>query len=507
MENRHYTPKHSQNGQQPPRRSPTPPPSRRPAPAQTPQPNRRPSAAAPQQRTNPQQSQPSTSRRTTGGTSTQWQTTDRTAGTSTQWRMADRAAGTSTQWQTTDRTRSAPKAGAAQRQAAQPPKAGAAQRQTQPPKSAAPSRRPRTVEAEPEPPAKKPKTGCALASLYFICLFGISVCLSLVLIFSANDVLALVKTDMDIEVVVAEDTTIDGVSKQLDERGVVNYGTLFRLFNKIKGDDGTIVSAGTYTLNPSMDYSQILRALTKTTSTTSVKITIPEGYTTAQIRQTLLEGHVTSSALIDNALNSYPFKHTFLKDLKPPKANWLEGYLFPDTYEFIQDSKQPVHEVVNVMLNNFDKKYDAQIKEGAEELGLTTHEVVTIASLIEREAKEGSEFAKISGVIHNRLKNKEQFPNLQIDASLQYAVGHNNRLTDADKQLDSPYNLYIQKGLPPGPICNPGYNALYAATHPQEHGYYYYVAMPDGTHLFAKTNSQHNKNRAKADKAWAKQRN
>ena len=94
---------------------------------------------------------------------------------------------------------------------------------------------------------------------------------------------------------------------------------------------------------------------------------------------------------------------------------------------------------------------------------------------------------------------------MQIDAALQYAVGHNNRLTDADKKLDSPYNLYLHEGLPPGPICNPGYNALYAATHPEEHDYYYYVAMPDGTHLFAKSNSQHNKNRTKADKAWAEQ--
>ena len=157
------------------------------------------------------------------------------------------------------------------------------------------------------------------------------------------------------------------------------------------------------------------------------------------------------------------------------------------------------------MLNNFDKKYDKQIQAGAEELGLSTREVVIIASLIEREAKQSDEFAKISGVIHNRLNNKEQFPHLQIDAALQYAVGHNNRLTDADKKLDSPYNLYLHEGLPPGPICNPGYNALYAATHPEEHDYYYYVAMPDGTHLFAKSNSQHNKNRTKADKAWAEQ--
>lgn len=350
---------------------------------------------------------------------------------------------------------------------------------------------------------KKNKTGCALASLYFIIIFGVSVCLSLFLIFAGNDILALVKNDEDVSVVIAQDTTVSKIGKQLDESGVVNYGILFRLFNTLKGDGDIIVSAGSYTLNPSMDYGQIIRALTNTTSTTTVKVTIPEGYTIAQIRQTLLDNKVTSQALLDDALTNYAFKHEFLKDLQPPKDNWLEGYLFPDTYEFIQDSKQPVNEVINVMLNNFDEKYDEAIQEGADKLGMSTNEVVIIASLIEREAKETDEFAKISGVIHNRLNNSNEFPYLQIDASLQYAVGHNNKLTDADKELDSPYNLYKYKGLPPGPICNPGYNALYAATHPDDHDYYYYVAMPDGTHLFAETNSQHNRNRQRAEEAWA----
>lgn len=349
---------------------------------------------------------------------------------------------------------------------------------------------------------KRQNAGCGFAALYFVFIFGVSLCVALVAIFAANDVLALVKPDMDISVVIAEDTTLSEISDQLDEAGIVNYGALFRAFYQIKGDN-PIIGAGTYTLNPSMDYSQIVNALTLTTSTTTVKVTIPEGYTVAQIRQTLLDNEVTSAALLDSALNEYSYKHSFLKDLLPPSENWLQGYLFPDTYEFVQGSKKPTHEIINKMLLNFESKYDDKIQEGAKELGLSMHEVVTIASLIEREAKVEEEFAEISGVIHNRLNNSSEFPYLQIDASLQYAVGHNNKLTDADKQLDNPYNLYTHKGLPPGPICNPGYTSLYAATHPDEHDYYYYVAMPDGTHLFAETNSQHNKNREKADRAFA----
>ena len=357
-------------------------------------------------------------------------------------------------------------------------------------------------ERRPSRPRKRQKAGCGFAALYFIFIFGVSLCVALVAVFSANDVLALVKPDTEINVIINEDTTLSQISDQLDESGVVNYGRLFKLFYQLKGED-PIIGAGTYTLNPSMDYGQIVSAMTRTTSTTTVKVTIPEGYTLAQIRQTLIENKVTSEGLLDSALNDYPYKHTFLKDRQPPEAGWLEGYLFPDTYEFVQDSKKPTHEVINKMLLNFQNKYDEQIQEGATELGLSIHEVVTIASLVEREAKDEDEFPMIAGVILNRLHNSSEFPYLQIDAALQYAVGHNNKLTDADKALDSPYNLYKYQGLPPGPICNPGYNALYAATHPSEHDYYYYVAMPDGTHLFAETNDEHNRNRAKAERAFA----
>lgn len=358
----------------------------------------------------------------------------------------------------------------------------------------------------PAPRRKKQKAGCGFAALYFVFIFGVSVCLALVAIFAANDVLALVKPDTEISVVIDEDTTLSEISDVLDESGVVNYGNLFRLFYQVKGDN-PIIGAGTYTLNPTMDYSQIVHAMTQTTSTTTVKVTIPEGYTIAQIRQALIDNKVTSAGLLDSALNEYAYRHSFLQDLKPPAENWLQGYLFPDTYEFVQDSKKPTHEVINKMLLNFENKYDEQIQEGAAELGRNMHEIVTIASLIEREAKAEDEFTKIAGVIYNRLNHSDEFPYLQIDASLQYAVGHNKALTDADLQLDSPYNLYTHKGLPPGPICNPGYTALYAATHPDTHDYYYYVAMPDGTHLFAETNAQHNRNREKAERAFSDAQN
>ena len=132
------------------------------------------------------------------------------------------------------------------------------------------------------------------------------------------------------------------------------------------------------------------------------------------------------------------------------------------------------------------------------------HDIVTIASLIEREAQRDDERARIAGVIYNRLNNADEFPYLQVDASVLYGLGRTGgKLSEADLQSDSEYNLYNHKGLPPGPICNPGYASLYAASHPENHDYYYYVAMPDGTHLFATSYEEHERNIEASNKAQA----
>lgn len=346
----------------------------------------------------------------------------------------------------------------------------------------------------------KKKHGCLFSILYLIFIISVSIILSCVAIFVANDVLALVKEDTTISFHVDEDTTVGALSDELEEEGVIQYGTVFKLFVKFAKKDRNVM-AGDYELSPSMDYAQIALVLRNADNAQTVNVTIPEGYTLAQIKETLIANKVCTEEVLDEALNEYPFKHLFLVDQQPPEENWLEGYLFPDTYTFIMNTDDAVHDVVNKMLNRFDDMYDQKIKDGAEELGLSVHEVVTIASLIEREAKAEDEFTKISGVIHNRLNNPSEFPYLQIDATVQYVVGHKAELTSADLEVDSPYNTYLYEGLPPGPICCPGYSALYAATHPDDNNYYYYVAKSDGTHLFASTYSQHQENIATVNSA------
>ena len=345
----------------------------------------------------------------------------------------------------------------------------------------------------PKPVKQKKKHGCLFSILYVVFIISVSVILSCAAIFVANDVLALVKEDTKISFRVAEDTTVGALSEQLEEDGVIKYSRVFQLFVKFAKKDRNVM-AGEYELSPSMDYAQIAMVLRNADDTQTVNVTIPEGYTLEQIRETLLKNKVCTEDVLERAFSDYPFKHTFLADRQPPADNWLEGYLFPDTYTFVMNTDDAVHDVVNKMLNRFDEMYDEKIQSAAEELGLSVHEVVTIASLIEREARAEDEFAKISGVIQNRLNNPTEFPKLQIDATVQYAVGHKAELTSADLAVDSPYNTYLYDGLPPGPICCPGYSALYAATHPEQHNYYYYVAKSDGTHLFATTYSQHQEN-------------
>ena len=349
---------------------------------------------------------------------------------------------------------------------------------------------------------RRKNSGCAGTIVYVIAVLGISIVLSLAAIFIDNDVFAFVKDNAVKEVSVSENTDILTLADRLDDEGIINYGSIFKMYVRIKGDNQGVL-AGTYSLNPSMDYGQIIDTLVNASSNETMNITIPEGYSIAQIKQLLLDEHVCTEDVLDEELSTYPFKHDFLQSELPAEEGWLEGYLFPDTYEIYKGNANVVT-TLNTMLNNFDEKYDEEIQAGAEALGRSMHDIVTIASLIEREAQVDSERATIAGVIYNRLNNAGEFPYLQVDASVLYGLGRTSgTLSEEDLATDTPYNLYMKEGLPPGPICNPGYASLHAAAYPEQHNYFYYVAMPDGTHLFANSYEEHQANIATSNQAQA----
>ncbi len=345
--------------------------------------------------------------------------------------------------------------------------------------------------------SKQTKKGGALAGFlntvsYILLILGVSLILSTFAILVSNDVLALVKEDNPVILTLTEDTASGQVASRLKKEGVIQYPWIFRLLTSLKKVDS--FDAGTYELNSDMDYGQLISALRGSgEQRTVVRVTIPEGYTLQDICDLLVEKKVLTAEKFWETANTYPFSHTMLADV-PMVENRLEGYLFPDTYDFYVGDNAV--NVINKMLNNFVKKYTKAMRNLTEANGLTIAEVVKVASLVEKEAKLADERTTIAGVIYNRL-HSSSFPYLQIDATIMYATGHKDALTADDLKIDSPYNTYTHEGLPPTAICNPGISCLMAAIQPEKTRYYYYVADTDGSHIFSRTLDEHNRAVAK----------
>ncbi|MFB9280144.1 endolytic transglycosylase MltG [Cohnella cellulosilytica] len=290
------------------------------------------------------------------------------------------------------------------------------------------------------------------------------------------------------------------VAELLEEQGLIRNAFLFGSWLKLEGE-GSRFQAGEYELTPGMTREAIVDKLNKgdTIAAETIKFTIPEGFTVPQIAERLAEKAGADKEKFLEAA-SKPELWTgsvWTKDL-PEKGNLrypLEGYLFPETYEMKAGSTET--EIVNRMLAELDRKLD-QLPEDwlgvLEERGLTVHKLLTIASLVEREVVVDEERPIVASVIQNRLNKKMP---LQIDATIQYLLDkQKERLLEADLKVDSPYNTYMNQGLPPGPIATPSLKSIEAALYPDQTDYLYYVTKKDGTntHLFAETYNQHQKN-------------
>jgi UPF0755 protein len=340
------------------------------------------------------------------------------------------------------------------------------------------------------------KAGCLFTLTYTALIMGLAVLLAGFLIISANDVFALVKEDREAVIVISETDTVKEVSQALGEAGLIRYPSLFRMFADVSGMDENI-APGEYTLNATMDYRTLLRKMQKKRAGREVvTVVIREGMTQKDIFALLEEKGVCEAWRLEGAARYYDYSYSFVKGL-PYTPTRLEGYLFPDTYNFYVNDN-PIS-VVGKFLANFNRKLTVDMKARAENIGYSIHDIVIIASMIEREAKFDEERPLVSSVIYNRLKSNN-FPFLQIDATVQYALPeYKDVLTQEDLEIDSPYNTYKVRGLPAGPISNPGLAAIRAALYPEETGYYYYVARKNGYHYFSKTLAEHNKAIQKAN--------
>ena len=301
----------------------------------------------------------------------------------------------------------------------------------------------------------------------------------------AGDVLALNKEPLTASVTITEGESLGDVTAELKEKGLVKYGYLFQLFASFT-HKAEKITAGSYELSTVMDYSALLNNISSTSAyRETVTVTIPEGYTVEEIFKLMENKGVCSYNDLLKVAQEETFDFDFLKDVKTTKEKRLEGYLFPDTYEFYKgaDAKS----VINTMLKNFNDRFDSKMEAEMQLLGYSKNDIIIMASIIEKET-DGGDQRNIASVLQNRLKNTWATPKgyLQVDSTIQYLLKERKKkLTDKDLEIDSPYNTYKNPGLPIGPICNPGLTAIQAALEPNKTNYYYFMLGKDGTtHFF-----------------------
>lgn len=367
-----------------------------------------------------------------------------------------------------------------------------------------PKIRPETHSAAPASAKEENKRGLAGGALYFLFVISLSVIIACLGWAAATDVLGFKSSDTEAQISLDKEmftydkievkdddgntktkkvhyADIGYVADTLKDNGIIKYKWLFKLFAAVYNADEKI-DPGTYELKAVYDYKALINKMTSGSGAmVTKKITFPEGYTMNQIFKKLeAEGVCDYDELMDAAANS-TFNYSFLEGTEKGDATRLEGFLFPDTYEFYEG--MPAATAINKLLEGFHYRITAEMLEWQAESGYTMREIITIASMIEKEAANDSEQATISSVIHNRL-NKDW--ELQIDSTTLYEYpDHVGAPTAEMLAKDSPYNTRISKGLPPSPICSPGITSIRAALKPSSTSYMFYALNTEtGQHEF-----------------------
>jgi UPF0755 protein len=280
---------------------------------------------------------------------------------------------------------------------------------------------------------------------------------------------------------VVKGDTLSSVAEKLEQAGIIESAFMFKVEARM-GGYGTEIKTGEYTFARGEDGDKILQKLTAGEAVPTLAITIPEGLNLGQTAQEVAKQSNVPAAEFEEAARRTDYGYGFLED---PAIETTEGFLFPKRYEFEEGTTAPL--MVTRMLEQYLLETQTLDISGAKErLNLTEYELVTVASLIEKEASNPEERPLVASVIYNRIR--QDMP-LQIDATVQYALERpKEELSLADLKIDSPYNTYENTGLPPGPICSPGRQSLEAAINPAETDYLYYVLKPNGEEHFFTSN-------------------
>lgn len=295
--------------------------------------------------------------------------------------------------------------------------------------------------------------------------------------------------DQAVVIDIESGATIRDVRDTLVDAGVLRAPVWFLLHGKVTN---RVVHAGRFSVAPGTPIRELYRLLSNSADL-ELQITMIEGWTLQDLEDHLVSRGLSTEADMALALSDPALKTRYVFLQKIPDSVDVEGYLFPDTYRFFPDATAA--DVVDRLLHEFETRVVVARESDIAASGYTLHEVVTMASLLEREVRHPEDMAMVSDVIRKRLE--DGMP-LQLDATVNYATGKNDPgVSLADTQVDSPYNTYKYPGLPIGPISNPGDVAFNAALNPQENPYYFYLTTPDGTVVYARTNEEHIQNKAR----------
>ena len=338
-----------------------------------------------------------------------------------------------------------------------------------------------------------------MKSMMAIIILGVSILLSIVIIFCAQEVFGLGKKDQPLLVDIPRNAGLSQVADKLEAVGVIRSAELFKIYYKLTKPEGSF-QYGTYSLNSNMSYDVMLSELFKySASDEEVTVTFPEGMTIYQMAKLLESKDVCSADEFIQVVDSQNFGYDFETGLSENSLRYhpLEGYFFPDTYNFYKYDNPS--NVADKIFKNFENKIK-DLEGKMKEMGYTMEETLIIASIVQKEAGETGQMKNVASVYSNRLQNEGTYPNLQADPTRDYANELKKQMGDqVNQEILDAYNTYEGKGLPPGPICNPGIDAIEATLSPAKTDYYYFCNnLTTGEFFYARTLEEHEKNIIKA---------
>ena len=338
----------------------------------------------------------------------------------------------------------------------------------------------------------------AKALLVLVIALALSLFLAFFALQSASDLFGLNQPDQQIPFDLTEGLSMSQVASQLKEAGIITQPLTFQLYAGLK-NDASEFQPGSYVLNSNMSYDEIIVAFrTHAVPKVEVRLTFQEGMTLSEIAQQLEENNVCTAADLFAFLDQgeFPWDYAFLEGVPEDESRFrrFEGSFFPDTYDFYE--QENVATVVQKFFNRFDELTDTdEINNLLKENNMTLDEAVTLASIVQKEAGDPEDMRNVSGVFHKRLANPTIQPTLGSDVTILYVENDIKPYLNVENQaMYDAYNTYVCTGLPVGPICNPGMDAIQAALDYTPTDYYYFIADRDGNFYYARTLEEHEAN-------------